>query len=91
MFKKLAFLLFISFFYSVAFAADKININTASVEQLELLNGIGVKTATAIVEYREKIGSFSDVNELLAVKGIGEKKLAKIVDDITTEKMEESM
>jgi len=91
MFKKLAFLLFISFFSSFAFAADKININTASVEELELLSGIGVKTAIAIVEHREKIGSFNDVSELLAVKGIGEKKLAKIVDDITTEKMKESM
>ncbi|MEO0082139.1 MAG: helix-hairpin-helix domain-containing protein [candidate division WOR-3 bacterium] len=59
-------------------AAFPININTASVELLEQLPGIGPMTARRIVEYREEHGRFSSVDDLLNVKGIGPKKLEAI-------------
>jgi len=55
-----------------------ININTATVELLCQLPGIGPKTAQRIIEYRETHGRFGSVDELDGVKGIGPKKLAKI-------------
>ena len=55
-----------------------VNINTASVEQLsEGLNGVGMKRAKSIVQYREANGAFTSVEQLLAVKGIGDKVLEK--------------
>lgn len=55
-----------------------VNINTASVDQLsEGLNGVGMKRAQGIVKYREANGVFTSVEQLLAVKGIGEKVLEK--------------
>lgn len=58
----------------------RININTASAEELELLPGIGPALSSAIVERRELIGGFKQVDDLLDVSGIGEKKLAAIRD-----------
>jgi competence protein ComEA len=88
MLKKLAIVLFLTFFSFSAFSADKININTATVEQLQTLKGIGAKTAMAIIEYRENIGAFNNVEELIEVKGIGEKKLALISQDVIIENKE---
>lgn len=60
--------------------ADRlININTASAEQLTELNGIGEKTAAAIVEYRE-ITPFERIEDIMNVNGIGEKKFENIKD-----------
>jgi competence protein ComEA len=56
----------------------KVNINTASVEQLTTLPGVGPKLAARIVEYRQKSGSFRSTQELMNVQGIGEKNFAKI-------------
>ncbi len=56
----------------------KVNINTASVEQLTTLPGVGPKLAGRIVEYRQKSGSFKTTQDLLNVKGIGEKNFAKM-------------
>ncbi len=72
----------LAFAYQPAFAGGKININTATVEQLVELNGIGPKTAEKIVEYR-KDHKFTSVDDLVNVKGIGPKTLDKIRDQIT--------
>ena len=64
-------------------AYTKVNINTATAEELETLKGIGPAKARAIVAYRDANGPFSSVEELTNVSGIGEKTLANIIDDIT--------
>jgi competence protein ComEA len=64
--------------------AGKVNINTASVQQLTTLPGVGEKLATRIVEYRQKQGAFKSVSELMNVQGLGEKNLAKIQAYLTT-------
>jgi competence protein ComEA len=57
---------------------EKVNLNTATVEQLTTLPGVGAKLAARIVEYREKVGRFRSADELLNVKGIGEKNFQKL-------------
>lgn len=56
----------------------QVDINTASVAELTALNGIGNVKAQAIVDYREKNGSFKTVEELKAVRGIGDKLLEQL-------------
>ena len=63
----------------------KININTASVEELQTLKGIGPATAKSIILYREEYGAFSAIEEIMNVKRIGEKTVAKIKERITVE------
>jgi comEA protein len=58
----------------------KININTATVEQLQVLPGIGPALAKRILEHRAKVGKFNRIEEILNVKGMGEKKFLKIKD-----------
>jgi competence protein ComEA len=55
-----------------------INLNSATLEQLEALPGIGPKTAQLILEYRQKSGGFKKVEELMNIKGIGEKSFLKL-------------
>lgn len=62
----------------------KVNINTASAQQLTALPGVGEKMAARIVEYRQKQGGFKSVQELMNVKGLGEKNLAKLQPYLTT-------
>jgi competence protein ComEA len=64
--------------------SGKININTASAQQLTALPGVGEKLAARIVEYRQKQGGFKNVSELMNVQGLGEKNLAKIQAYLTT-------
>jgi competence protein ComEA len=61
----------------------RININTATAEDLIKLSGIGPAKADRIIELRNKLGAFTDTNELLNVKGIGPKTLAKFKGHIT--------
>ena len=55
-----------------------INLNSAGIEELEKLPGIGSKTAEKIIAYREMIEGFKSLDDLLEVKGIGQVKLNKI-------------
>ena len=64
--------------------SGKVNINTASKEQLKTLSGIGDSTAEKIIKYREENGTFGNTEELKKVSGIGESKYNKIADNITT-------
>lgn len=73
-----------SFLFSGSVLA-KVNINTASAEELARLSGIGEAKAQAIVEYREANGSFASVEDLIKVKGIGEKLLEKLREDLAIE------
>lgn len=49
-----------------------LNLNTASAEELMTIDGISKKTANAIIRYREENGLYSDVSEIMNIKGIGE-------------------
>jgi competence protein ComEA len=60
-----------------------VNINTATAGQLEALPGVGAKTARLIVEHRQKNGGFKKVEELMNIKGIGEKSFLKLKPMIT--------
>ena len=55
-----------------------VNLNTATQSQLESLPGIGPKAAERILEYRQKNGSFKKIEDLMNVKGIGEKSFLKL-------------
>ena len=63
----------------------KININTASAEELVLLTGIGQKKAAKIIEFRETNGPFERLEDFLEVPGIGPKTFEANKDRITVE------
>jgi competence protein ComEA len=77
---------------ATATAASPVNINTASPAQIETLPGIGARTAARIVEYRQKNGGFKKIEELMNVKGVGEKSFLKLKPLVTvsTDKAERS-
>ena len=64
-------------------AASVVNLNTATAAQIATLPGIGEKAAQRIIEYREKNGGFKKPEELMNVKGIGEKSFLKLKALIT--------
>jgi competence protein ComEA len=64
-------------------AGAPINLNTATVAQLETLPGIGKSTAERILEYRQKNGGFKKVEDLMNVRGVGEKSFLKMKALIT--------
>jgi competence protein ComEA len=64
---------------------EKINLNTASAEELVQIKGIGHKYAQRIVEYREKNGPFNQVEDVMNIKGIGSKTFESIKDSIKVE------
>ncbi len=55
-----------------------VNLNTATVTELEALPGVGAKVAARIIEYRTKKGPFRKIEELMNVQGIGEKSFLKL-------------
>ena len=59
-------------------ASAVVNINTATLEELQTIPGVGIKTAEKILEYRKNNGGFSTIDELINIDGIGEKTLEKI-------------
>jgi len=59
-----------------------IRLNTATIEDLDKLTGIGPAIAQRIIDYRTKNGGFKDINELKLVSGIGDKLFEKIKDDV---------
>src|SRR5262245_19209920 len=63
--------------------ASPVNLNSASAAQLQTLPGIGASTAQRIVDYRQKNGNFKKIEELMNVKGIGEKSFLKLKPLIT--------
>ena len=67
----------------------RIDLNTASLEQLMSLPGIGEKTAEAILALREQMGFFRYPEDLLRVKGIGESKLYALTDWIYVQPVQE--
>ncbi len=60
-----------------------ININYASLQELQALSGIGVSMAQKIISYRDENGLFNSIEEIKNVSGIGEAKFEKIKDNIT--------
>ncbi|MGI6656352.1 MAG: ComEA family DNA-binding protein [Desulfobulbus sp.] len=74
-------LILVLFLFTSAFA--KVNINTATADELATLSGIGPVKAEAIVAHRDANGAFKTVDELTKVKGIGDKILEKNKDNIT--------
>jgi competence protein ComEA len=64
-------------------AEQIVNLNTADVDQLEALPGVGPAVAQAIVDHREQNGPFATVDQLLDVRGIGEAKLADLRERVT--------
>ena len=65
--------------------ANLININTATVEELDALHGIGPSKGAAVVEYREMVGPFQDIEEIKNVSGIGDATFEDIKGDITVD------
>lgn len=68
---------------SEATETKKINLNTATLEELQTLSGIGESKAKAIIEYRETVGNFQKIEDLMEVSGIGEALYEKVKNDIT--------
>jgi competence protein ComEA len=60
-----------------------LNLNTATLEQLDTLSGIGPTTAQKILDYRDEVGGFSSVEELGEIPGIGDKRLASLREEVT--------
>ncbi len=89
--RKLFILLIVALFcisivpMAMADDGDKININTATAEELTKLKRIGPKFAERIIRYREANGPFKTVEDITKVKGIGPKTLEDNKDVITVE------
>ncbi|TDI12710.1 MAG: helix-hairpin-helix domain-containing protein [Acidobacteria bacterium] len=81
-------LLVVSLVIPAALAQDvpKVDLNHADQEELESLPGVGPYLAAQILEYRDKLGPFQRVEDLMNVRGIGEKKFQMLKDLVTVGK-----
>jgi competence protein ComEA len=68
---------------SVPAEGQPLNLNTATLEQLDTLSGVGPTTAQKILDFREERGGFGSVEELGEIPGIGEKRLATLREEVT--------
>jgi competence protein ComEA len=68
---------------AVAAPASPVNLNTATIAQLQALPGVGAATAKLIVDHRQKNGGFKKIEELMNIKGIGEKSFLKLKPMVT--------
>ncbi len=66
----------------------RVDINRATIEELQLLSGIGEATARKIVVFREEVGPFQKPRDIMQVKGIGESKYEAIEDCIVVEPLD---
>jgi competence protein ComEA len=66
-----------------AASGSTLNLNSATLPQLEALPGVGRSTAERIIEYRQKNGGFKRIEDLMNVRGIGEKSFLKLKPLIT--------
>ena len=64
-------------------STEVVNLNSATAAQIASLPGIGPKTADLVVQYRQKNGPFKKIEEIMNVRGIGEKSFLKIKDRLT--------
>jgi competence protein ComEA len=62
---------------------EKVNVNVASMQELESVRGIGPSLADRIVSFRDANGKFESLEDLSQVRGIGSSKLAKIKNQVT--------
>ena len=67
-----------------------ININTADKDELTVIPGIGEVTAQRIIDYRETNGKFTDISDIMNIRGIGEKKFNEIKDYIITSEINDT-
>lgn len=71
------------FLAGIGLAMAAVNINTASLEELNAVKGIGPSKAKAIIEHREKNGPFKSLDDLKAVKGFGDKSVDKLRGELS--------
>jgi competence protein ComEA len=64
-------------------AGAQVNLNTATAADLEVLPGIGPTLAARIIEHRQKSGGFKKIEELMTIKGIGEKQFLRLKPLVT--------
>lgn len=69
---------------SASSEGEKVNLNTATLNELTTLNGIGEKKAEKIIQYREENGSFESIEDIKKVSGIGDKTFENLKESITT-------
>lgn len=81
----LLMLLFLAIPQEAQTTSGKININTAKVEELQKLPRVGPKIAQRIVDFRKENGNFRRIEDIMNVKGIGEKTFIRMKDMISVE------
>lgn len=81
LFLSLCFVLMLS--SGLTFSADKVNVNTATSEQLQVIKGIGPVTAKSIITYRTEHGDFKVIADLVNIKGIGSKTVEKLIPQVS--------